>query len=198
MKRSSFGSLLFSIATVNLSPVYAQNQNLEPCAAVSSVFVESMSDATGTASSADLVPDPDATVDAEVAYQCLESVPIVRKDATDLLDGWAAFLEWQSDPTYKANPPDGYLLPGIDYFQAIANLRDQVTTGNITRELDFHEGIRDILYGANDGHLAISTDFNAAVYWQRSVSLLSVSTDGSSVPEVWATRETLSRWPDLG
>lgn len=144
------------------------------------------------------VPDPAAVVDAEVTYQCLESVPIVQKDATDLLDGWAAFLEWQSDPTYKANPPDGYLLPGIDYFQAIANLRDQVTSGNITGELDFQEGIRDILYGANDGHLAFMTDFNAAVYWQRSVSLLSVSTDGSSIPEVWAARKTLFEMPKLG
>ena len=191
MKRSSFGSLLFSIAALNLSRVHAQSQNVEPCAAVSSVLAEGMSDATWTALSAHLVPDSAATVDAEVAYQCLESVPIIQKDATDLLDGWTAFLEWQSDPTYKANPPEGYLYPGIDYFKATADLREQVTSGNITRELDFQEGIRDILLGANDGHLAFQTDFNSAVYWQRSVSLLSVSTDGSSVPEVWAARKAL-------
>jgi hypothetical protein len=141
--------------------------------------------------------DPSILLPAEDAYHCLESVPIIEKDATGLLDGWAAFLEWQSDPTYKANPPEGYLLPGFDYMQAISDLRDRVTTGNITRELDFQEGIRNILYSSNDGHLAFITDFNSLVSWQRQLALASISNDGQSVPQVWAAGKSFLplRWP---
>ena len=127
---------------------------------------------------------------AELAYSCLQSVPIVEKDAISLLDGWAAFLEWQSDPTYRANPPDGYLYPGFDVMQAVADLRDRVTTGNITTEFDLQDGIRNIVFGANDGHMAFMTDFNSVFYWQRATSIISISADGSSVPEVWAARKT--------
>jgi hypothetical protein len=112
----------------------------------------------------------------------------VEKHATDLLDGWAALLEWQSDPTYKANPPEGYLYPGFDYMQAVADLRDQVTSGNITRELDLHEGIRDILFSSNDGHLNFLTDFNGVLNFERTIGLVAVSSDGQSVPEVYVTR----------
>lgn len=116
-------------------------------------------------------------------------MPIVEQDATDLLDAWAAFLEWQSDPTYKANPPSGYLLPGFDYMQAVADLRDSVTTGSITSEFDLHEGIRNIVFASNDGHMSIQTDFNNIFGWERQVALVSASADGQAVPQVWAFRK---------
>lgn len=118
-------------------------------------------------------------------------MPLVQQDATDLLDAWAAFLEWQSDPTYRTNPPSGYLLPGFDYMQAVADLRDAVNSGSITRELDLHEGIRNILFNTSDGHLNFQSDFNNVFGWERQIALASVSTDGQSVPQVWAAREFL-------
>lgn len=134
--------------------------------------------------------DSSANIDADVAYQCLQSVPLVVEDAVDLLDGWAAFLEWQSDPTWKADPPsDTYLFPAFDYMQAVADLRDRVTSGSITAELDLHEGIRDIIYSSNDGHMFFRTDFNSVFFWQRAVGLVSVSPDGHSLPEVFASSD---------
>ena len=132
-----------------------------------------------------IITDTAVTLPADVAYQCLESVPLVEKDATELLDAWAVFLQFQSDPTYKAKPPSGYLYPGIDYFQAIAVLREQVTSGNITRELDFQNGIQDIWWATNDGHLTFSTDFNSAFSWSRQYSIVAISPDGQSIPEVY-------------
>lgn len=131
------------------------------------------------------VTDDSVLLPAEVAYQCLESIPLVEKDATDLLDGWAAFLEWQSDPTYKANPPDGYMYPGFDYMQAVYDLRNRVTSGNITRELDLQDGIQDILFSSNDGHLNFLTDFNGVIQFERQVGLVAVSVDGQAVPQVY-------------
>ena len=132
--------------------------------------------------------DSSANIAAELAYQCLQSVPLVVEDAVDLLDGWAVFLEWQSDPTWKADPPsDTFLFPGFDYMQAVADLKDRVISGNITAELDLHEGIRDVIYSSNDGHMFFHTDFNSVFYWQRAVGLVSLSTDGQSLPDIFAT-----------
>lgn len=97
-------------------------------------------------------------------------------------------MEWQSDPTYKADPPEGYLYPGIDYFARIADLRERVVTGNITKEIDLHWGINDIMINCHDGHLDFYTDFLSIFNWQRLFPLIAISKDGQSVPDIWVAR----------
>lgn len=67
-------------------------------------------------------------------------------------------LEFQSDLEYLINPPPGYLLAGVDLLGELSDLRDQVTSSNITGEIDFENSIEIILGKAHDGHLTYQLD----------------------------------------
>ncbi len=51
-------------------------------------------------------------VSADLAHDCLKSVPLNKDAAIALVDAIEPYLEWQSDAAYKANPPADYPYPG--------------------------------------------------------------------------------------
>lgn len=95
-------------------------------------------------------------------------------------------LEFQSDLEYLIDPPPGYLLAGVDLLGELSDLRDQVTSGNVTGEIDFENSIEMILGKAHDGHLTYVLDGLSVFEAARSTgSLVSISLDGVETPKVY-------------
>jgi len=46
-----------------------------------------------------------ATVPAEIAYECIKSVPFDSKAALDLMDSIRPYLDWQTTLQYVKDPP---------------------------------------------------------------------------------------------
>jgi len=125
-------------------------------------------------------------VAASLANECARSAPIDKADALRLIDGIVAALEFQSDSGHLASPPAEYPLAGVDLFGEISQLRQQVDSGDITSEIDFESNFTAILGKAQDGHLGFQFDGLSVFVYQRLVgSLISVSNDGTSEPEIY-------------
>lgn len=124
-----------------------------------------------------------------MANQCQLSVPIVQQDALDLIDGIVAALEFQSDVGHLANPPEGYLLAGVDLFGEIQQIRDDVNSGSYTSEIEFERNMSAVLGKAQDGHLNFKFDGIAPFLYQRQFSLVSVSSDGKELPKLYLQGE---------
>jgi len=129
-------------------------------------------------------------VAASLANECARSAPIDRDDALRLIDGIVAALEFQSDVGHLASPPADYPLAGVDLFGEISQLRQQVNSGAITSEIDFESNFTAIIGKAQDGHLAFQFDGLSVFVYQRLVgSFVSVSSDGTSDPEIFLYEE---------
>lgn len=131
-----------------------------------------------------------AFIDVDLAQACFDSVPLDQQDATDLIDGLSAMLQFQSDLEFLANPPSGYLLAGVDLLGELSDLRDQVTSGNVTGEIDFETQVTVIIARAHDGHLVYNLDgLGIFQLVRRTGDIVSVSLDGTEIPKVYLYSE---------
>lgn len=142
---------------------------------------------------------------AEIAHDCLKSIPLGKDAAVELVDAMAPYLSWQSDAAYKANPPASYPFPGelpshsdqaivllmleakgYDIFANLAKIRADLLADKYDGEYSFQLDLYlNIIAKGHDGHLLFYPDALSRVFsFERPKSLVSISEDGVSLPVV--------------
>jgi hypothetical protein len=154
----------------------------EPCAIVSSSWAAQKA-VTAT-----------PTVEASLAYECLQSVPLAQEAAIQFIDGMKPYVEWQSDTAFKKNPPSDYFFPGYDVWAELDSIRAGLVAGNYTNEYAWQADLYLNVFGrAHDGHFVVYTDFlTSAVEFARQWALVSISEDGSSLPVIKVYQDVVS------
>ncbi|KAK0643702.1 hypothetical protein B0T16DRAFT_512983 [Cercophora newfieldiana] len=134
------------------------------------------------------------TVAAEVARACLESVPLAKDAAIELVETLEPYLEWQSDAAYKAKPPPEYFFPPYDMFAALERIKSDLEADRYSGELEFQEDLYlNVFSAGHDGHFAYFPDALTKVFsWKRQRSLVSISEDGVSAPVIKLYEDMLS------
>ncbi|KAK8123083.1 hypothetical protein PG984_011753 [Apiospora sp. TS-2023a] len=147
-----------------------------PCAVVSAAWASQIAAA----------PSGTPTVDAKVAYECLNSVPVAKAEALRFVDELVPYLEWQSDTAWKKDPPAGYFYPGYDMFGELAAVRAGIAADKYESEYAWQADIYMRVTGpGHDGHLYVYSDvLTNALEFARPFALVSVSADGQSTPEI--------------
>ncbi len=125
-------------------------------------------------------------ISAELAYNCLQSVPNEPAPALQILQAIAPFVEFQSTLAYLKNPPPGYLFPPVDVVGGLAKIATNVAAGAYISEYDFQTDIQALLISAKDDHLSFDGDATSVFSFTRAINLVSVSVDGSQIPQVFA------------
>jgi hypothetical protein len=102
--RISYVVFLVKISIVGAASI--ERRDASPCAVVSQSAAAALSDAIGKLSLAEnsqyKLPDgcvATPTVSAQLAYDCLNSVPLGSTEATDLVNSLLPYVEWQSGGT---------------------------------------------------------------------------------------------------
>lgn len=113
----------------------------------------------------------------------------------ELVDAVSAVLEWQSTQAYLKSPPPGYLLAGVDLVGQMTTLRNNVSSGVFKTELEFEGNLTQIITSAHDGHLSLQLDGISVFQYGFNVGdgLISVSSDGKSMPEIYLAGKLLSQ-----
>ncbi|OTB17174.1 hypothetical protein K445DRAFT_316670 [Daldinia sp. EC12] len=148
-------------ATATASPT-------EPCAIVSASWAAQIS------------ATPTPTVEASIAYECLNSVPINKDAALKFINELEPYVEWQSDTAFKKNPPADYFYPPTDLWATIADVKAGITADKYPNEYSWQSDLYNRLFGpAHDGHFVVYPDaLSSAVEWQRPFALVSISEEG--------------------
>ena len=121
-----------------------------------------------------------------VAYDCLNSVPIIEDDALALLDGIVPYLQFQSTLAYLKSPPAGYPFPAVDILSGIQGIRTKVTNGTYSGEYAFQIDLWELFNSGHDGHFRWIGDLlETALIFDVGYQLVSVSEDGQTVPSVY-------------
>lgn len=125
-------------------------------------------------------------VPAKLAVACLQSIPNKKQEALNLTSSFRAYLEFQSDKNYLAQPPSGYLNPAYEIDAFLNQTEDNVRKGEYKSELEFQQDIVYTLQQAFDGHLYWSGDILKVFTFELDFDgLVSFSSDGIQLPEVY-------------
>ncbi|CZT51805.1 uncharacterized protein RSE6_13005 [Rhynchosporium secalis] len=140
-----------------------------------------------SSSSAQRAANPAATpmVAAQLAHDCLNSVPLNKAAAIKLVDGIVPYIEWQSDAEFKKKPPADYFYPPHDIFAAMASVKTNLQADKYANEYEFQEDLYQVFAKAHDGHFVFYPDaLTKAFEWGRKRALVSISEDGTTLPVI--------------
>ena len=134
-----------------------------------------------------LVSQTNSTIiPAELAYDCLNSVPLHVAEAKRLHRSLVPYLKWHTTFSYVRDPPVGYQMPAFDFWPAFDNLGMKLANGSYLNEWEFGMDLLQTLNNAHDGHLRYILDVVGKVFsFGRNVTLVSVSLDGQALPQVY-------------
>jgi hypothetical protein len=167
--------------TTNSTIPSSASSGQEPCAVVSSALAAMPSGAR-------------KVVPAEIGVQCLQSVPLDKEGNVKLIDDIKLFIKWQSNVAYLRNPPEGYTEEPVDIVGQLDTMQKQVAAGGFKTEYDFQLQMLNLFNSAYDNHFAYQPDILAsAMQFQRppGTELVSVSSDGMALPEIYTYRDVL-------
>lgn len=140
-----------------------------------------------------LSPAATPTVAAQLAHDCLNSVPLNKTAAIELVDAIEPYLEWQSDSAWKRDPPADYFYPPHDIFAYLASVKKNLQNDKYANEYEFQEDLYQVFARAHDGHFIMYPDaLTRAFQWGRKISLVSISEDGTSIPQIKIYEDVIS------
>lgn len=166
----------------------------------SSTAQPSMSNATGSAEPCAVVSNAiqaipagsRKVIPAEMAVKCLQSVPLDTKGNMQLIDDLKLYLEWQSNLAFLKNPPPDYTEQPVDLMGEMDSMKKQLESNGFNNEYDFQLELNKLFTRAYDNHLTWQPDILAGVMqFQRpaGTELVSVSSDGNQLPEIFNYRD---------
>ncbi|KAI9054514.1 hypothetical protein LZ554_001671 [Drepanopeziza brunnea f. sp. 'monogermtubi'] len=127
------------------------------------------------------------TVAAQLAYDCLQSVPNKPEPAAALVKSLKAFVQWQSTLAFLKDPPASYMLPATDIEGGLDNISTTATNQRFKSEYEFQLSMVKLITTAHDGHFSYRPDVFKAFVFRNNLSsdIVSISSDGKAVPKLY-------------
>lgn len=119
----------------------------------------------------------------------LRSVPLDIEGNRRQLRGVRTLVDFQTTVDILTDPPEGWLYPAVDIFAGLDELSSRLDDGSYDNEYDFQLELFQLIRRAYDYHFLYQPDIVGVISFPRNVSLMSVSVDGSSVPELYDGRD---------
>lgn len=133
-----------------------------------------------------LLQDNVTNVPAQLAYNCLSSVPLHVAEAKELHRSLVPYLKWQSTFPYVRDPPAGYQMPAFDFWSAFNNIGVKLSNAAYSSEWEFGMDMLRTFSNVHDSHTHYIMDVvGKAFSFSREVALVSISKDGYSLPLVY-------------
>jgi hypothetical protein len=129
------------------------------------------------------------TVPAQLAWDCLQSIPLNSTGAIDLVQSLKPYVQFQSTLAWLKNPPAEYadkLFGSVDLVGGLNAIADKIQGEEYSGEYEFGFELYKLFQSAHDGHLYFVPDVvNSLFQWYRPLPLVSVSDDGYNIPGVF-------------
>ncbi|KAF2198814.1 peptidase S41 family protein [Delitschia confertaspora ATCC 74209] len=132
-----------------------------------------------------------ASVQADLAYACLQSVPFEPIVASSVVASLKQMVQFQSTLVYLKSPPKSFANEGVDILKGLDDIKSKISREEYEGEYEFEADIANLFVKAYDGHLGFDgMVYSGAFRWQRSkqIALISASQDGG-LPKIWAIND---------
>ncbi|KAB8297035.1 hypothetical protein EYC80_002433 [Monilinia laxa] len=174
-------ALVWTPVMVNLA--MALTPEVTGCAAIANVL--------NSFTSAHPIATNHPALNASVALQCLESVPLDIQRSSDFVDFIEPYWQFQSTLAYLKNPPADYPLPGADMLGGLAEIKGNINSGYYASQWEFEKdlyALGNIL--PHDFHVNLPLPLMDVFFFSTLDSpLVSISSDGLAIPELYFKRD---------
>jgi hypothetical protein len=165
--------ILLSLLSLSL-PLAVSAVIADPCARIATAVSK-------TKSSPVVVP-------AQLAKECLQSMPFYPQLAVSFIDELTKYIQWQSTLEALKSPPETYTSSPIDILGGLEEIRGT----NFSSQWEFDGAINALLNSANDGHLSLELCSQSLFSFVRnSIPVVSISKDGLDEPEIYTQNDAL-------
>ncbi|KAM0323267.1 hypothetical protein ACHAQA_008858 [Verticillium albo-atrum] len=121
-----------------------------------------------------------------IAYECLRSIPLDTERNTGLIEYLQPWLEFQSTVGILADPPEGYMYPGVDILGGLSNMTSMLENGDYDNQYDFIVDLfRIINVKPREGHLSYTPALISIIQFATPAVFISISEDGTSLPSIY-------------
>ncbi|KAK1992372.1 peptidase S41 family protein [Colletotrichum falcatum] len=141
-----------------------------------------------------LSDNPDASfarISPSVAFDCLKAIAVDKQNDLDLLNYLEPFVSFQSTLDTLADPPEGYLLPGVDIIGGFGQIRANLLQDVYKSQVEFALDLSRVFAQAADGHFGYNPAILGVFTFASGNALVSVSDDGLDVPRVYLETDFL-------
>ena len=143
----------------------AQSSSSEPCAIVASELATFKS------------------VPAQLAYDCLESVPVDTQGNARLIDELKKVWEFQSELVWLKHPGDEWEYGAVDILKELDDIKSKL--GSFSSEYAVQIAIQDITIKTGNFHFNWRPDILEVFDWSRPINVASISEDGKALPKLY-------------
>ncbi len=169
---------------LSASPVAAQKAST-PCQSLSSMsaaFTSMFPKAT------------QALVPAQVATDCLKSVPIDKNEDLALIKELLLYVNWQSTLAYIDNPPKGDTSGRVPTLSSIAKITSDLQNDKYKDEFSLQYDLAQVMTRSYDFHFNWIPDITQIFMFLRGnvgrglldeFAVVSVSADGQALPKLY-------------
>lgn len=131
-----------------------------------------------------------AAVPPSIGVECLKSVPYDKERDLALLDYLYPYVAQQSTLETLANPPEGYLLPGIDVLGGIEHIATGLKAESYANQYEVMTDLRRLFVAAADGHFEYPPALlSVFAFARRGLNFTSLSKDGVARPAIFMASE---------
>jgi hypothetical protein len=128
-----------------------------------------------------------AWVPPSLAVRCLESVPLDTERSLAFIDWVTPFLQIQSSSAYLANPPDTYIMDGVDIFGGLSEIAEKINMGGYSGQYAFEKDLFILVnILSRDFHLNLPMPLLDVFSFTVDLPLASVSID-DALPQIFST-----------
>lgn len=152
------------LALTALSTAQTSTSN-EPCAVVASSLTRS------------------TTVPAQLAYDCLDSVPVDVEGNSQLIDELKEVWQFQSELGWYKNPGEDWPYGPLDIEGELDKIKKDL--GSFSSEYAVQLAIQNITIRTGNFHFQYSPDILQIFRFRRPFSVASVSSDGKALPKLY-------------
>ncbi|KAH8805410.1 hypothetical protein F5884DRAFT_708792 [Xylogone sp. PMI_703] len=116
-------------------------------------------------------------------------MPFKSDLAVAFIDELVKYTDWHSTTEILRNPPSTYLGPSVDIYGGLSSIRSKAAANQYTSQYAFDSDIANLVSSANDGHFQYQGCSMAVIGFATHTSLVSVSTDGVSIPAIYTLND---------
>ncbi|KAM0276574.1 hypothetical protein ACHAQH_006627 [Verticillium albo-atrum] len=160
------------------------NSTSDPCRVISQAWES----AEHTEGDGVIIPVPPS-----VGIACLKSIPVDKARDLALLEYLAPFVGFQSTLEILADPPEGYLLSGVDVLGGLEVVKKKLENDGYDNQYEALSELRSIFVAANDNHFNYSPAIlSTFLFIRNQLDIVSISSDGTDVPDIYMTIDVLA------
>jgi hypothetical protein len=160
--------MLKSALFVASAALVAAQSSSQPCAAAASALAR--------ASSSQGIP-------AQVAFDCLNSVPVDSSGNQKLIDELKQVWQFQSELVWFKNPGDEWEYGSLDIIGELDRIKNSL--GSFKSEYEVQLAIANITVRTGNFHFNYAPDILQVFQFQRPINVASVSSDGKQLPKLY-------------